>query len=408
MRDVVVVGAGIIGLATAMRLLERHPGLKVLVVDKEADIGHHQTGHNSGVIHRGIYYAPGSLKAQLCVQGAERLTAFCDAHDIPYRLCGKLILAADASEVPALRELQRRGEANGVPELRWLEADEIASIEPHAVGVAALHSPLTGIVDFSRVARAYADEVVARGGEIALAAPVTSLREQSDHVEVVAGGRTIKAGLVITCAGLQSDRVAAMTEPGREQLRIIPFRGDYYVLAPSRSDLARGLIYPVPDPTFPFLGVHFTPRMDGSTWVGPNAVLAAAREGYRLRDVSVRDLAGTLLFRGFWRMALRYWRTGLAEMWRDVSRHAFADALRRYVPELRDDDLVSRTSGVRAQAMAATGDLVDDFVVTGSGRSIHVRNAPSPAATSSLAIADLIVDRADERLPRPGHLTASV
>ena len=398
MRDVVVVGAGIIGLATAMRLLERHPGLKVLVVDKEADIGHHQTGHNSGVIHRGIYYAPGSLKAQLCVQGAERLTAFCDAHDIPYRLCGKLILAADASEVPALRELQRRGEANGVPELRWLEGDEIASIEPHAVGVAALHSPLTGIVDFSRVARAYADEVVALGGEIALAAPVTSLREHADQVEVVAGGRTINAGLVITCAGLQSDRVAAMTEPGRDQLRIIPFRGDYYVLAPSRSDLAHGLIYPVPDPTFPFLGVHFTPRMDGSTWVGPNAVLAAAREGYRLRDISVRDLAGTLFFRGFWRMALRYWRTGLAEMWRDVSRHAFAEALRRYVPELRDDDLVSRTSGVRAQAMAATGDLVDDFVVTGSGRSIHVRNAPSPAATSSLAIADLIVDRVDERL----------
>lgn len=397
--DVIVVGAGIVGLATALHLLEREPGLSVLVVDKELEVGAHQTTHNSGVIHRGIYYAPGSLKAELCADGARRLTAFCDVHGIPYRLIGKLIVAADESELPALRDLQRRGEANRVPDLRWIEADEIGAIEPHAIGAAALHSPSTGIVDFGTVVKAYAAEVQQRGGAIRLAAEVTELREQRDHVEVTAGGGRLRAAVVVTCAGLQSDRLAGMTEQdGTPELRILPFRGDYHFLRPDRLGLVRGLIYPVPDPRFPFLGVHFTPRMDGSVWLGPNAVLAFAREGYRLRDVSVRDLGATLGYTGFWRLAARYWQTGAAEMWRDLSRRAFARSLQRYVPTMRTEYLVGRSSGVRAQAVASDGTIVDDFAITGQGRAVHVRNAPSPAATSSLAIGEVIGTRVLERL----------
>jgi len=399
--DLIVVGAGIVGLATALHILGEQPGLSVLVVDKEPQVGAHQTSHNSGVIHRGIYYAPGSLKAQLCVEGARRLTAFCDERAIPYRLIGKLIVASDESELPALRELQRRGEANGVPGLRWLEANEIREIEPHAVGVAALHSPETGIVDFGAVVKAYAADVELRGGTIRLAARVTALQERRDHVEVMARDEVLRAGMVVTCAGLHSDRLAAMTEPGSErELRIVPFRGDYYFLRPSRARLVRGLIYPVPDSRFPFLGVHFTPRMDGRVWLGPNAVLAFAREGYRLTDISPGDLGATLAFPGFWRLAARYWRTGAAEMWRDLSRRAFARALQRHVPTLRTDDLVGHFSGVRAQAVAADGSLVDDFTITGRGRVVHVRNAPSPAATSSLAIGDVIGTRVLERLSK--------
>lgn len=398
-----MVGAGIVGLATAMHLLEQGPGLSVLVVDKEAEVGAHQTSHNSGVIHRGIYYAPGSVKARLCVEGARRLTAFCDAHDIPYRLIGKLVIAADESEVPALRELQRRGEANGVPGLRWVEADEIGGFEPHAVGVAALHSPATGIIDFGAVAKAFSAEVLRRGGAIRLAAEVTALRERRDSVEVVAGGESLSAAMVVTCGGLQSDRLAGMTESGHTpELRIVPFRGDYYFLRPKRSQLVRGLIYPVPDPRFPFLGVHFTPRMDGAVWLGPNAVLAFAREGYRLTDLSLRDLGATFGYAGFWRLAARHWQTGAAEIWRDVSRSAFARSLQRYIPTLRTDDLIGGSSGVRAQAVASDGSIVDDFVITGTGRAVHVRNAPSPAATSSLAIGEVIAKSVLEGI-RPLH-----
>lgn len=394
-----MVGAGIVGLATALHLLEREPALSVLVVDKESKVGAHQTTHNSGVIHRGIYYAPGSLKAELCVEGARRLTTFCDAHGIAYRLIGKLIVAADGSEVPALRELQRRGEANAVPELRWIESDEIRAIEPYAVGAAALHSPLTGIVDFGAVVKAYSAEVQRRGGMIRLASEVTELREQPTHVQVTAGGASYRAAMVVTCAGLQSDRLAGMTEALRTpKLRIVPFRGDYYFLRPDQLRLVRGLIYPVPDRRFPFLGVHFTPRMDGSVWLGPNAVLAFAREGYRLGDVSVRDLRATLGYEGFWRLAARHWRSGAVEMWRDLSRRAFARSLQRYVPSMREEYLVGRSSGVRAQAVASDGALVDDFAITGEGRAVHVRNAPSPAATSSLAIGEVIGTRVLKRL----------
>lgn len=397
--DVVVVGAGIVGLATAMRLLERRPGLRLAVVDKEAAIGRHQTSHNSGVIHRGVYYAPGSLKARLCTEGARRLTAFCDEHDIAYRLCGKLILAVDEAELPALDELERRARANGVPGLRRVDAEQVREIEPHARAVSGLYSPQTGIVDYAVVAAAYAGGIQEAGGEIRLGSEVRAIEVTLDEVAVRAGSDRLRARAVITCAGLQSDRLAAMTEGHGDDLRIVPFRGGYYALTPSRTALVNGLIYPVPDPRFPFLGVHFTPRMDGSVWAGPNAVLAFAREGYRYTTISPRDLASALAFPGMWRVAGRYWRTGLAEMWRGASRRAYAAALRRYLPELRASDLVPAGSGVRAQALRSNGELVDDFVFSGSGRAIHVRNAPSPAATSSLAIADEICDRAFAQVP---------
>lgn len=396
--DVIVVGAGIVGLATAMQLLRREPQLTVLVLDKEAQVGRHQSGHNSGVIHRGVYYRPGSLKAGLCVAGAERLTRFCAEREIPFRLVGKLIIAADEAELPALDELERRGRANGVPNLRRLAGSEIGDVEPHAVGVAALHSPQTGIVDFGRVAAAYAEVFEAAGGTVRLGARVSGLDERDGEVDVRIGGDLLHAEVVVTCGGLHSDRLAAMGAITGRDIRIVPFRGDYYLLRADRASLVRGLIYPVPDTRFPFLGVHFTPRMDGEVWLGPNAVLAFAREGYRLHTISVGDLADTLRFAGFWRMAAHYWRVGAAEMWRDVSRKAFARALRRYLPEIRDSDLVGHASGVRAQAVAADGSLVDDFDISGEGRVMHVRNAPSPAATSSLAIGEWIAERAIARL----------
>jgi L-2-hydroxyglutarate oxidase LhgO len=397
--DVIVVGAGIVGLATALRMVEREAGISVLVVDKEQSVGLHQTSHNSGVIHRGVYYRPGSLKAQMCVSGAERLIRFCDEHDIPYRLIGKLIIASDDEEVSALDVLEERARANGVPDLRRLDAGEIRSVEPEAVGVAALHSPQTGIVDFLRVARTYAQLLERAGGRVRLGAEVTGLEQHDDRVAVRIGSETLRAEVLVTCAGLHADRLAAMGGAGGgHDLRIIPFRGDYYHLPPERSGLVRGLIYPVPDPRFPFLGVHFTPRLSGDVWLGPNAVPAFAREGYRFRDVSLPDLVGTLRFGGFWRMAARHWRMGAAEMWREASRRSFARALRRYVPDIRDSDLVGHASGVRAQAVAADGSLVDDFDISGEGRVLHVRNAPSPAATSSLAIGDWIAERAVARL----------
>ncbi len=397
--DVVVVGGGIVGLATALRLVERQPALRVVVVDKEPDIARHQTGHNSGVVHRGVYYTPGSLKAKLCVSGADRLVEFCERHGIRVHPVGKVIVALDQSEVPALLELHRRATENGVRDVALIDRDRLSEIEPHAAGVRALHSPHTSVVDFVAVARAYAADFVERGGEIRLSQTVVGLHERGDGVTVETDGAELVARNVVVCAGLQSDRLAAMSDPGAaRQMKIVPFRGDYYVLRPERRDLVRGLIYPVPDPRFPFLGVHFTIRHDGAVWAGPNAVLAFRREGYGRFDLSIGDLAETLTYRGFWRVAARHWRVGAAEMWRDYVRSAFVAALRRYVPEIRDDDLVPGPSGVRAQAVAADGALVDDFSVMRSGRTLHVRNAPSPAATSSLAIADLIADRAVSEL----------
>ncbi len=393
--DMAIIGAGILGLATAMELLSRFPALRLIVLEKEPAIAQHQTGHNSGVIHSGIYYVPGSLKARLCVTGRAKLLAFCDAHAIPYDLCGKVIVATDAEELPRLDQLAERGRANGVAGLEMIGPERLRELEPHAVGIKALYSPATGIVDFSRVARAYAQEVVKHGGEICTNHAVTAITQRDGYNRIETSAGDVTARWIISCAGLEADRVARITGAPRTP-QIVPFRGDYYVLRPERRDWVNGMIYPVPDPRFPFLGVHFTRRMDGAVWLGPNAVLAFAREGYRRRDVNVRDLTEIVRYGGFRTLARRYWRTGIDELYRDFRKAAFLKALQRYMPELRMVDLLPGPSGVRAQALGEDGALVDDFVVNVEGGALHVRNAPSPAATSSLAIGALIVDTAEQ------------
>ncbi|MDO8485355.1 MAG: L-2-hydroxyglutarate oxidase [Candidatus Limnocylindrales bacterium] len=394
--DVAVVGGGIVGLATAYQLLGAHPELRVAILEKEADLATHQSGHNSGVLHAGLYYAPGSLKAKLCREGKIELERFAAIHGIPIERCGKLVVALDEGELPRLAALKERAVANGVPGLEEVGPERIAEIEPHAAGIRALWSPSTAIIDFRRVAHALADEIRARGAEIHLGRRVTGVRESASEVVLDSTAGAIAARHVIVCAGLQADRVAAMAG-SRDAPQIVPFRGDYYTLTKEARYLARGLIYPVPDPRFPFLGVHFTKRIDGEVWAGPNAVLAFAREGYRRRDLSVRDLAGTLAYPGFRRLAGRYLRTGLAEMWRDWWKPAFVSELQRYVPAIRADQLTFGPSGVRAQALSRDGSLVDDFSLGGSGRILHVQNAPSPAATSSLAIGRTLAETAAER-----------
>ena len=396
--DVAIVGAGIVGLATAYRLLESRPDLQIAVLEREADVGLHQSGHNSGVVHAGLYYAPGSLKARLCREGKAELEAFCEAHAIPVERTGKLVVALDEEELPRFEALREKATANGVPGLEVVGPERIREIEPHAVGIRALWSPSTGIVDFRRVTQAIADEVRAGGGTIHTGTRVTRIDRRPEGQVVGWDGGEILAGSVIACAGLWADRVARLTgDDGADAPRIVPFRGDYYTLTSDAARLVNGLIYPVPDPRFPFLGVHLTRRIDGQVWAGPNAVLAFKRTGYRRRDISIRDLVGTLTYPGFLRLAGRYMRTGLAEMWRDVSKPAFLRELQRYVPELRADQLVFGPSGVRAQALRRDGSLVDDFDLAGSGRVLHVRNAPSPAATASLAIGRTLAHRAIEQ-----------
>ncbi|MHB8619067.1 MAG: L-2-hydroxyglutarate oxidase [Chloroflexota bacterium] len=395
--DVAVVGTGIVGLASARELLGRHPGLRLVMLDKESRIGAHQTGHNSGVIHSGIYYAPGSLKARMCVAGMREAYAYCAEKGIPTDRCGKVIVAVDESELPRLQNLYERGQANGVQGLELIGPERLREIEPHCSGVRAVWSPNTGIVDWSRVAAAYADDVRDRGGEILLGHQVTGMAQREDGVTIVTTGGEVPARHVVACAGVYADRLARLSGAPAEP-RIVPFRGDYWMIRPERRYLSRNLIYPVPDPSFPFLGVHFTRRIeDGAVWLGPNAVLAFAREGYRRLDVQPRDLLEALTFSGFQKLAAKYWRTGAAEMWRDFSKTAFLRSLQRYVPDIRAEDLLPGPSGVRAQALGPEGELVDDFIVNKQGRRvIHVRNAPSPAATSSLAIGRLIADAAEE------------
>lgn len=388
--DIVVVGAGIVGLATARELLDRHPQLGIAVVEKEDRAGQHQSGHNSGVLHAGVYYKPGSLKAQLCVQGKIAMERFADEHGIAYETCGKLIVALDDSELGRLADLEERGKANGVPGLRMVGPEELREIEPHAAGVRALHSPGTGIIDFGRVVGVLAGLLADCGVDFYYGHQVTGLRQVGDTMAVQTLRGDILTNRVVSCGGLQSDRLAAMdSEP---DVAIIPFRGDYYTLTPEARHLCRGLIYPVPDPALPFLGVHFTKRIDGAVWAGPNAVLATAREGYRRRDLNVGDLAETIRYPGFAKLAKRWWRTGAQEVWRDMVKAAFVKDLQRYVPEVRSDQLVFGPSGVRAQAVGSDGSLVDDFKLAVSDRSVHVLNAPSPAATASLAIASRIAD----------------
>jgi L-2-hydroxyglutarate oxidase len=395
--DVTIVGGGIVGLATARRLQQRRPALKIAILEKEPELATHQTGHNSGVLHAGLYYQPGSLKARLCRDGKTQMEAFAEAHDIPIDHCGKLVVAADPSELARLDALRDRAVANGVPGLEVVDRDRIRELEPHAAGIRGLWSPRTGVIDFRRVALAMADELRAGGAEIRTGHTVSAIDVRPSEVVVTTGRGDVTSRLVVTCAGLQADRVAALSgDTGGPS--IVPFRGDYYTLSPQASGLVRGLIYPVPDPRFPFLGVHFTKRIDGSVIAGPNAVLAFAREGYRRRDVDPRDLVAALTDRGFLRLAGRYLPTGIAEMWRDWSKSAFVQQLQRYVPELRPDQVTFGPSGVRAQALARNGTLVDDFAFSGGSRVLHVRNAPSPAATSSLAIGSVLADEAFQRL----------
>lgn len=396
--DVAIIGGGLVGLATAYRLLESRPSLRVVVLEKEPEVAAHQSGRNSGVVHAGIYYPPGSLKATLCREGKTALEAFCAAHDIALRRVGKLIVALDEAELPRLEELHASGSANGVPGLEVVGPERIREIEPHAVGLRALWSPTTAIVDFGEVARSLALEVVHRGGAVETGREVVGIARRPEAMVLATPSGEVRARSVVACAGLWSDRVAALTgDLGPDALRIVPFRGDYHVLREDARALVRGLIYPVPRPGFPFLGVHFTRRVDGQVWAGPNAVPAFARAGYRRGDVSLRDLAGTLAYPGFLRLAARNAAMGLGELWRDVSKAAFFAALRPYVPELRIEHLLPGPSGVRAQALRRDGTLVDDFDLAGSERVLHVRNAPSPAATAALAIGRVLAERALER-----------
>ena len=397
--DVAVVGAGIIGLAVARELLARRPGLRIAVLDKQDEVGFHQTGHNSGVIHAGIYYAPGSLKAQLCVDGAARLYEWCEEHGVAHERCGKVIVARDAAELPALDELERRGRANGVPGLRRLDAEGLAEVEPHCVGVAALHSPNTGIVDFPGVARSFARDLEERGGELLLGHEVDrrgarGRRRRARAQPAAACARATRSSALARGPTASRSKLGAPADP-----RIVPFRGAYLKLKPDARRLVRGLIYPVPDPDLPFLGVHLTKHISGEVWLGPSALLVGARDAYRLGRVSPRDVADTASWPGTWRVMRRWWRTGLTELRMATSRRAFVAACRAYVPTLSVADLEREsTAGVRAQAVGRDGRLVDDFLLSGEGGVLHVRNAPSPAATSSLALASLIADRAEAGL----------
>jgi L-2-hydroxyglutarate oxidase len=393
--DFVVVGGGILGLAVARELLARHPDASLCVLEREDRLAAHQTSHSSGVIHAGIYYAPGSLKARLCVEGSRLLYVYCDEAGIEARREGKLIIAAEESELPRLDELERRGRANQVPGLRRVPGDEIAEIEPHARGIGALHSPGTGVVDFARVATAFAADVAAAGGAVVTGCGVHGLAPRGGGVAVQHTGGSTEAGLAISCAGAWSDRLAVASGAPAEP-RIVPFRGAYLRLRPERRELVRASIYPVPDPELPFLGGHLTRGIDGDVLLGPSALMVGARDAYRVGRVRWRDLASNLTWPGTWRLAGRFWRTGLAELRHMASRRAFVGELRRFVPELDPADVLPGPSGVRAQAVDRDGRLVDDFVVHRTECALHVRNAPSPAATSSLALAKLIADQAEE------------
>jgi L-2-hydroxyglutarate oxidase len=394
--DIVLIGGGIVGLAVALEITKRFPRLRLLLLEKEDRVGQHQSSHNSGVIHSGVYYQPGSLKARLCVEGARAMIEFCRAHDIPHQVCGKVIVAVHQQEFPRLEELRRRGEVNGLTGLQMIGPEQLREIEPCASGLRALVVPSTGITDYALVCEKYAELIRAQGGTILTSTAVTGLRHLTSEVGVETSGPSFSTNYLINCAGLFSDRIAGMAG-GRPDVIIVPFRGEYYHLISQRSSLVRALIYPVPDPQFPFLGVHFTRRVSGTVDAGPNAVLAFRREGYRRTDLNLHDLASSLAFPGFWRMTAKHWRSGLDEFHRSFSKPAFVRALQRLLPELRAEDLIPGGSGVRAQALRPDGTLVDDFQFVPSGRILHVLNVPSPAATASLVIGRTIVSTAVDR-----------
>ncbi len=397
--NLIVIGGGVVGLAAALEVTRRFPRVRLLVLEKEDRIARHQSGHNSGVIHSGIYYKPGSLKARLCVTGAAAMVEFCRQHGIPHKVCGKVIVATSENELPRLEELLHRGQANALTGLRMVESGELREIEPHVAGVRALVVPSTGITDYAKVCEKYAELISAQGGTILTSSPATAIKRSAKEIIVETPSQVLSADYLINCAGLFSDRISRMAKDDPE-ITIIPFRGEYYDLIPERASLVRALIYPVPDPRFPFLGVHFTRRVDNTVDAGPNAVLALQREGYRHTDVSLRDLASAISFPGFWRMAAKHWHSGLDEFRRSFSKRAFTHALQRLVPSVQEQDLVPGKSGVRAQALRRDGSLVDDFTFVRSDRMLHVLNVPSPAATASLMIGKAIVQMAADQFDR--------
>ena len=386
-----IIGGGIIGLAVARRLGQMRSAASITVIDKEDSVGSHQTSHNSGVVHAGLYYAPGSLKATLCRRGAEMLREYCAEKNIPYLECGKLVIAIDESEVEALNQIQKRSELNQVKGLTRIGNEGIRELEPNAIGFAGLHSPHTAITDYLEVAKAYAKDVVASGGTLLLGQAVTSILSKPNGVELRVGEDSLMFDRVVICAVLHSDHMAELGGDEKGPA-IVPFRGEYYRLISTKNDLVRGLIYPVPDPNYPFLGVHFTRRIDGGVDVGPNAVLALAREGYLRSDLSPKDLWETLRWPGFQRLAKKHWKMGVSEMVGSISKHQFLNRARNYVPELKDIDVVRGHTGIRAQAVDRDGTLVEDFRIHRVGNVLAIRNAPSPGATSSLAIAEYICD----------------
>jgi len=393
--DITIIGGGIVGLATAYRLSQQYPDRRVVILEKEPDIARHQTGRNSGVLHSGIYYQPGSLRAKNCREGKEAMEAFCRQEEIPYELCGKVIVAIEDAQRPALEKIYQTGQTNGV-RCELIDRDRLKELEPHAAGIAAIHVPEAGIVDYKQVCRRMAERVQEAGGSILTNARVTAIEEHAQEVIVESTAGEVRSSYLVTCAGLHADRVARLTGQAVET-KIVPFRGEYYELKPEAYHLCRTLIYPVPDPRFPFLGVHFTKTIDGKVECGPNAVLAFAREGYRKTDVNLYDLFESLTYPGFLKMAIKYWKTGLGEMWRSFSKRAFVAALQQLIPEIRAEDLEPSPAGVRAQALGPDGSLVQDFLLVESKRIVNVCNAPSPAATASLNIGKLIVEKLASR-----------
>lgn len=388
--DFVIVGGGIVGLATAMSLQTRFPELKIVLVEAEGRVARHQSGHNSGVIHSGVYYKPGSSKATNCRSGKEAMEAFCDEHGIAWDRCGKVIVATSDDEVQQLDRISLRAEQNGVAYER-IDASQLRELEPAAAGLAALHVPETGIVDYRRVSEVMSKIVIEQNGAVRLNFQVTRIDPQTNSIQLTSrDGETIQCDQLINCAGLNSDRICRMAG-GDPQVKVVPFRGEYYEFVAGRESLCRNLIYPVPDPSFPFLGVHFTRMIDGGVECGPNAVLALSRAGYRWSDINIRDLSETLAYKGFRRLAAKHWRMGLGEIHRSLRKSAFVTALQKLIPSIRNEDLKPGRAGVRAQAVSPDGNLVDDFLIEKSERAIHILNAPSPAATASLAIAQQIV-----------------
>jgi (S)-2-hydroxyglutarate dehydrogenase len=395
---IAILGGGIVGLATAWQITQRWPGLKVHVIEKESSVGAHQTGHNSGVLHSGIYYRPGSLRALNCRAGKAAMERFCSEHGIPFEICGKVIVAVEAEELPGLERILERGQANGI-RCEMIDALRLKELEPNAAGIRAIHVPEAGIVNFRHVAATLAELIRDRDATVTTGARVTAIQREERLIVIETTGGEFQSDYVVNCTGLYSDRVARLAG-ANNKAKIIPFRGEYYELKPEGHHLCRNLIYPVPDPSFPFLGVHFTRMIEGGVECGPNAVLAFAREGYAKTSVNLADLAETLSYGGFLRLAAKYWRTGAGEMWRSLSKRAFVRALARLMPAIREEHLVPGRSGVRAQAVAPDGAIIDDFLIEASGRVINVLNAPSPAATSSLNIGLLVVERLAEQIGR--------